>query len=188
MEKIVIDCGHGGGDSGAFNKKLNVMEKHINLEVGKIVYNKLLEYNCKVVMTRNSDVNLSLVERVKRSNNVGASRFISIHCNSFSDEKANGFEVWVYDNKNNLNLGQDILNSLNDNIDLRNRGIKESKEYYVTKYTKCKACIVEIGFMSNTEECKYMLNNIDKCANAITQGIVKNLKLNKKNDCECKCH
>jgi N-acetylmuramoyl-L-alanine amidase len=191
MKTIVLDLGHGGGDPGAVNKQLNVNEKDINLRVGIMVKEILTRrYECKVVMTREKDESLTLTERILKSNSAMADRFISIHCNSFKNESANGYEVWVHDKNNNLLLGQDILNSISKNIKGVNRGLKESKELYVLRHTKCKSCLIEIGFISNENECNQILDNITTYANAIANGIATNLKLSPKSmrSCVCECH
>ena len=104
---IVIDPGHGGKDPGAsktFNisgKKINCVEKDVNLRVGLLVYDRLKRAypGKKVVMTRSTDKFLSLEQRTDIANsvNVGkdeATLFISIHQNSSLNKTASGYEVW----------------------------------------------------------------------------------------------
>ena len=104
---ILIDPGHGGKDPGAnqtFNvggKKLSIREKDVTLSVGKILYSRLkAAYPDKqIILTRSTDVFLSLAERTDIANNVKlkeneAILYVSIHVNASLDKKASGYEVW----------------------------------------------------------------------------------------------
>ncbi len=78
---IVIDPGHGGVDSGAIDNGL--VEKNIVFDFAKLLAAKLkASGHYKVIMTRNSDVFLSLAERVRIAQDSGAALFISIHADS----------------------------------------------------------------------------------------------------------
>ena len=181
MKTIILDSGHGGRDCGAVNSNLNVYEKSLNTLITDVVYNYLSNYECKIIKTKLSDTYLSLSERVNVANKNNADRFISIHCNSSTNKLAKGVECWVYNNDTNEKLGEDILHYISENR--TNRGIKESKDFTVLKKTNCKSVIVECGFISNIEECKYIFNNINLIGEQISKGIVKNLKLKKKSKC-----
>ncbi|MCH5150628.1 MAG: N-acetylmuramoyl-L-alanine amidase, partial [Spirochaetales bacterium] len=98
INAIVIDAGHGGKDAGAFRGTL--LEKNITLKVAKKI-NELLKKKFpdkKIILTRDSDVFLSLDKRSEIANNVsvkyGASIFVSIHVNASKSPKAYGFETW----------------------------------------------------------------------------------------------
>jgi N-acetylmuramoyl-L-alanine amidase len=81
---IVIDPGHGGIDSGAIVNGL--VEKDIVFDFAKLLYAKLeASGHYKVVMTRDSDVFLSLGDRVQIAQNSGAALFISIHADTIYD-------------------------------------------------------------------------------------------------------
>jgi N-acetylmuramoyl-L-alanine amidase len=104
---ILIDAGHGGKDPGAVGthtingKKVTLQEKDIALEVSKLLEAKLKAAypNKKIMLTRTSDVYLSLEQRVEIANSVPlapreAVLNISIHVNASLDKRASGFEVW----------------------------------------------------------------------------------------------
>ncbi|MCR5724769.1 MAG: N-acetylmuramoyl-L-alanine amidase [Treponema sp.] len=104
---ILIDPGHGGKDPGAMDthtikgKKVTVKEKDVNLAVGKMLYARLkTAYPDKqILMTRSTDVFISLAQRTEIANSVKlkddeAILYISIHVNASLDKKANGYEVW----------------------------------------------------------------------------------------------
>lgn len=104
---VLIDPGHGGKDPGALQtftidgKKVTLCEKDLTLAVGKMLYEKMKRaYSDKqIILTRNSDVFLTLAERTDIANKVSlkdneAIIYISIHINASLDKKANGYEVW----------------------------------------------------------------------------------------------
>ncbi len=79
---VVIDAGHGGGDTGAVG--IITREKDINLAVATKL-GKLIEDNfkdVKVVYTRRNDTFVTLQGRADIANKAGGDLFISIHINS----------------------------------------------------------------------------------------------------------
>lgn len=177
--KIVIDIGHGGKDSGATYE--GIKEKDVVLEVGKEIKKLLSSYNCDVILTRENDSYITLNDRVILSNNYKSDVFVSLHCNSFIEASACGVETYCYNIKTNNNLANTIHQSIlkNKNLYQKNRGVKENS-FYVLKNTNCKACLVEMGFLSNAKDREKLLNYKKEFAEAITEGIVNYLSLNKK--------
>lgn len=91
---VIIDAGHGGSDSGAVGHL--GLEKTYALKVARLVRDMLQKKGYRVVMTRDSDVFISLPNRVRIANkykNMGAI-FISIHFNS-ANARANGIETFT---------------------------------------------------------------------------------------------
>ena len=83
---IVLDPGHGGLDTGTemkYDGKL-VCEAAINLSIAEACRDYLLENyeNVQVYLTRETDVKVSLEERVAFAEEVGADYMLSIHINS----------------------------------------------------------------------------------------------------------
>lgn len=174
MKVICIDNGHGGSDSGAIGVN-GLKEKDYNLLIGEKVINYLKNYDVKVVPTRQSDEYISLEKRVDISNKNNCDLFISIHCNAHTNENANGFETYSYNGNSDLQkiIHKNILNRIPS---LKDRGIKKAS-YYVLKYTKAKAILIECGFITNNSDCKILLNNIDSFALSICQSVVTFLGL-----------
>ena len=63
--RLCIDPGHGGGDPGAVNKELDILEKRINLAVGLLMRGYLYtkDYLIDGYMTRHKDEFISLQDR-----------------------------------------------------------------------------------------------------------------------------
>ncbi len=94
IEAICIDAGHGGADLGAVGAT-GVSEKDITLKVSRrlksIVEEKL---GLRVIVTRDSDKEVSLNRRAAIANNQKAQLFISIHVNSSFRTSVRGPETF----------------------------------------------------------------------------------------------
>jgi N-acetylmuramoyl-L-alanine amidase len=102
VRRIVIDPGHGGRDYGAPGYLRGVHEKDVVLKLARRLAKKIRkELGCEVIMTRNSDRNLTLEERTAIANTKNADLFISIHTNAVRDRRAYGIETFF------LNLATD---------------------------------------------------------------------------------
>lgn len=102
VKKITIDMGHGGQDYGAPGYVKGIHEKHIVLQLGKKLAEKIRkELNCEVVMTRSSDKYLTLEERTAIANTKNSDLFISLHTNAARNKHAYGIETYF------LNLATD---------------------------------------------------------------------------------
>ncbi len=102
VRRIVIDPGHGGRDYGAPGYLKGVHEKKVSLKLARRLAKKIREeLGCEVIMTRNSDRNLTLEERTAIANTKNADLFISIHTNAARDRRAYGIETFF------LNLATD---------------------------------------------------------------------------------
>ena len=76
VRTVVIDPGHGGKDPGAIGKD-GTKEKEITLDVAKRLKHLLEKQSPFTIhLTRETDKTVSLSERVKFTNKVGADLFI----------------------------------------------------------------------------------------------------------------
>jgi len=94
IERIVIDPGHGGWDSGAVGPE-GVREKAVTLSVA-LKLAKLLdqESSARVYLTRQDDFYVPLRERTLIANRHRADLFLSLHCNSVDNRSSHGTEVY----------------------------------------------------------------------------------------------
>jgi len=97
---ILIDAGHGGKDVGA-KGTYGLQEKDVNLDVSlrlRDALKKKLAGNSgvKIVMSRETDVFLSLEERVQAAKSLKADLFFCVHTNSsrYNRFDADGFETY----------------------------------------------------------------------------------------------
>lgn len=77
---IVIDPGHGGRQKGACAGGL--MEKTLNVQLAKALAAALTKQGARAVLSRDSDLDMGLVNRARVATDQGADFFISLHCNS----------------------------------------------------------------------------------------------------------
>jgi len=80
---VVLDPGHGGAfpHDGAHGRR-GLVEKDVALAVAVSTKEALEENGVTVVLTRESDADVSLSRRAQIANEAGADLFLSIHCNS----------------------------------------------------------------------------------------------------------
>lgn len=176
---VVIDPGHGGYDPGAQGNGL--VEKVWNLEVAKIVKEKLEEVGLTVILTRTNDTYLSLARRAEIANQNGADLFLSIHFNAFNGS-ANGWEDFIY-NGQIQDTTQDFQNAVHsailpllDQYGLGNRG-KKRANFGVLRMTNMPAVLIEAGFADNASDAKVLASAQYKedLATALTNGVQAHL-------------
>jgi N-acetylmuramoyl-L-alanine amidase len=99
---VLVDPGHGGNEYGAQStsvKAKQILEKDLALQIAQKITNKL-KGKVDAYLTRSLDRTISLQERAKLVEKLGAELFISVHINSSEDVHSNGFETYYLDNKN----------------------------------------------------------------------------------------
>jgi len=93
--RIVIDAGHGGKDPGAVGKS-GLKEKDVTLKLARMLKERLsARLGSKIILTRDRDVYLPLVERTGIANSLDADIFISIHVNASPKRSASGVETYI---------------------------------------------------------------------------------------------
>ncbi|MCJ7524914.1 MAG: N-acetylmuramoyl-L-alanine amidase [Candidatus Aminicenantes bacterium] len=95
VHRIVIDPGHGGKDPGTINRRLDLQEKNITLDIGKrlnAILNEHAEF--EIILTRCRDEYVPLEERAAIANSNQGDIFVSIHTNSAPRQTARGVESY----------------------------------------------------------------------------------------------
>jgi N-acetylmuramoyl-L-alanine amidase len=166
---IVLDPGHGGYDSGT--RGVTYLEKTLTLRTALELKPLLEKAGAKVILTRSSDIYLSLTQRVNISNNNKAHAFISLHYNSYSSTSS-GVMTFYYNSSKDASLSGSIQNSLAASTQLRNMGSKYGN-YHVLRDNKQPAALVELGFLSNPTEEKLVATSTyqQKAAKGIYNGL-----------------
>lgn len=182
---VCIDPGHGAYDEGGRSDN-GVKEKDVDLKVGLKVGQTLEENNIKVVYTRKDDKTAlgnnqkeDLKKRVQISKDGKANLFVSIHCNQYDDDDSvKGIELWCNEpNTKDETLAKTIEGELSKLKYTKARGIRYKKDtsLYVLSKNNAISTLVEIGYLSNSSDCKFISSEEGqtKCADAIAKAILE---------------
>ena len=177
---IVIDPGHGGINSGAHSVLDGRLEKEFTFDWARRLALLLEEEGWRVFLTRTSDVDVPLIDRVTFAEAHHADLFISLHFNSLApDKRPAGLEtycltptgmpstlirnypdIWSenfpnndYDTQN-LELAVRLHTALLHATGLEDRGVNRARFIGVLHRQQCPAVLIEAGFLSNPSDAK----------------------------------
>ena len=180
QKRIIIDVGHGGKDAGAIGIN-KIQEKDIVMDIAIAILklNKELEKPLDVYLTRYKDTLISLSDRTKLAQLLKADLFVSLHCNHSDNPNARGVEVYVTNAESKYSddstwFAFQVQAVLNKELGYESRGVKFAN-FQVLRETVdvCTSALIELGFLSNKDEGKYISNsnNIQLIATAILLSI-----------------
>ncbi len=164
-QTIVIDAGHGGEDGGAVSCT-GVPESGINLEIALRLRDlcNLLGYNTCMIRTEDISVYTEgntlaakkasdLRQRVRIVNSTNRGVLISIHQNTFSDNRYDGAQVFYAPTEGSKELADllqsNLIMSLNQNS---HRNSKPTNNVFLMQHIERTGVLIECGFLSNPEE------------------------------------
>ena len=195
FKTVVLDPGHGGVEKGATN--IHGMEKDFALDVALQLKPLLEAKGLRVVMTRDSDIQVPLHDRARMANGTKDCIFVSIHFNATSNPLAAGFEIYSLTprgapstNDNHLaatfanmqagspvdaqsvGLSMAVYHSMLGHVPQFDRGIKRAR-FAVLRLTQVPAILVEGGFVSERDEARLIANKEwrGKLAQSLAVGI-----------------
>lgn len=200
--KIAIDAGHqkyansatepvGPGASvkkakvagGAIGTVTKTPEYKLNLQVAKKLQKVLEARGYQVYMIRTTnDVNISNKQRAVRANKSGADIYLRIHADSSASSSVRGASM-LYPSKQNpyvknlsaasKKLSNCILKSYCKKTGIKSRGLITRDDLTGTNWSKIPVTLIEMGFLSNAAEDRFMNNasNQTKMAKGIADGI-----------------
>jgi N-acetylmuramoyl-L-alanine amidase len=174
---VVVDAGHGGHDPGTISST-GLHEKNVNLAVALKVAGLLQQRGVGVIMTRQDDRFIELDERADVANRRNADLFVSIHSDSNPDRGRQGFTVFVAKAaSSDARRTADRIHQALAAAGIESHGIREA-EYKVLVNTSGPAVLVEIGYLSNTQDCARLRDGSyqNRLAQAIANGILASLR------------
>lgn len=192
---IVIDPGHGGMDGGAESSS-GICEKDINLAIAMHIKKLAEKDGFKVIMTRDDDRLLGdtesgsirsrktadLTERKRIIDESGAKLAVSIHLNSFKqDRSVHGAQVFYPAGSEEEEvissskiLAESVYEKLSSGIDDgTERPVLAKGDVRILKNVSVPTIIVECGFLSNNDEAKLLESPEyqEKLAQFIYEGV-----------------
>lgn len=203
---VVVDCGHGGSDSGA--SVGSFLEKDLTFQVGMQVATLLKKRGIQVFLTRTRDEFVPLDERTRLANLSDADLFLSIHGNFAHNTQAAGLETYCLAShlfnplfstldgdknaivadycaqniqRSNL-LAQSLHQQVIDVARTKNEKIAQRKiGHAVTQVllgAQMPAALIELGFMSNEYEAALLQDSTyqSRLAQGICNGVMAYLK------------
>jgi N-acetylmuramoyl-L-alanine amidase len=177
--KICIDPGHGGSDPGAVSY---CTEKVHNLDCG-LKFRDWLNldtsdgaggYAWSVIMTRSTDIYVSLSGRCSIANNAGANRFVAIHANAGGGYGSETF-CYTYGSSTSFAMRNLLQNELLAHGGRYNRGNKVAN-FYVTKYTNMPSALTENAFVDNSGDAACL--NSSSWRNEVAKGFLHAIQRN----------
>lgn len=170
-KKIFVDAGHGGKDPGALGGEYK--ESDIALQIALKI--KSDDPNFEFKYSRTSDTYPTIGERCRMANAEKADVFVSIHLNAAANFTAQGIETLCYSaSGKSYELAKTVQEELVKVTGAINRGVKIRPDLGVLRGTNMPAILVEVGFISNTEERKKLIN--ERYQDKIAATIVEKLK------------
>lgn len=187
---IALDAGHGGIDPGKVGNT-GVTEEELNLKIA-LKLRKIIEQNGGIVVLTREDENGLYTEKSttvkekktedlkKRRSLVDESEpdiFISIHLNSFPEEKYYGAQAFFKkDCVASEKLANDIQEEIRNIVDKDNKRVPQPRDsIFLIREVEKPAVLIEGGFLSNRNEERLLKSekHQEKIAWAIYVGINK---------------
>lgn len=167
---VCIGPGHGGSDTGA--KDNGVKEKDVNLDIALRARALLDAKGYRVIMTRDTDTNVSLAMRCAIANGARAAVFVSIHNNARPPDVA-GTTTYCYRySPKGRRLATYIQWQVVSHIKRPDRGVRGAG-LYVLKYARMPAALLECVFLTDAREAMLVGNPAfrQKIAEGVAAGV-----------------
>jgi N-acetylmuramoyl-L-alanine amidase len=164
---VILDAGHGGPDGGS-SAADGTRESDLNLEIALRLEDFLALLGQPTQMVRTTDTDLSdsdaktiaqkkvsdIRNRVSLANAATDGLLVSIHQNTYSEEKYSGAQVFYSPTGDSQALADLLQNALQIYVDPENhRKAKEiSQNVYLMRHITIPGILVECGFLSNQAE------------------------------------
>lgn len=173
--RVFLNPGHHPGiDPGAVNRDYGVTEADIARDIGNLTAGYLQAAGCEVKTVQSNNLcgeDAAYTNVCLSANTWPADIFISLHCNAAAPA-AQGTEVLVYNKWSPADtLAGCILRQITGSLGTVDRGVKARPGLIVLNSTHMPAVLVEMGFISNGNDCEMLIKQQDELARAIARGI-----------------
>lgn len=174
---IGLDAGHGGKYPGAIGAS-GLKESFVNLDIVQRIKQILEKKGAKIILSRDSDVDITMAQRKKIFIDNNVDLMMSIHNNAGgSPIKEMGTSTY-YKSITNRDLAQCVLNRMLD-LDVRNFGLTGNFNFSLNAPTEYPNLLLEALFMSSLSEEEKLAdpNFRQRIAEQTVKGIEDYLKL-----------
>ncbi|BDI32665.1 hypothetical protein CCAX7_47160 [Capsulimonas corticalis] len=155
---IMVDPGHGGGDSGAVGIG-GAREKDLTLTIGKQLRDLLASNGATVYMTREDDTKPSVAARPQMAIAAHADYFISIHCDDSGARNSHSGTTVYYHAQNAVcrRFAIDVVNRIAAVSGIPPNGVKSDTIRFQTGFgvlrgSTMPAILVECGYMNSESD------------------------------------
>jgi N-acetylmuramoyl-L-alanine amidase len=146
---VCIDPGHGGSQIGAISPK-GIFEKDLNLSLAIKLAAELNHQGVKTILTRDHDMEKSLSERVKISQENKCTLFISLHHNALPDSrdpnKESGFSCHYF-HEHSFRLANFLSNKLKTSSPQNFAGIYKQNLHVLRENPDTISVLIELGYL-----------------------------------------
>jgi N-acetylmuramoyl-L-alanine amidase len=195
--EVIVDPAHGGSDPGVTLSR-SVNEKEVTLAIAKIIKQNLDKTeNIRVILTRSTDTDLSIVDRKKIVDKAKTALFLSIHINAGFGKKSAGYEIYYSSPRKGVSSDKgessetvdDMIESrfINDSIffaQLTQRNIEKvfpregrgirSAPVFILDGLSVPAVEIELGFATNIKTKKKL--DDEEIQKSIADALSKSIK------------
>lgn len=147
---IGLDAGHGGKYPGAIGHT-GLKESFVNLDIVQRIKQILEKKGAKVILSRDSDVDISMSDRKKIFIDNNVNLMMSVHNNAGGSPFNKMGTSTYYKSIANRELAQCVLNRML-NLDLRNFGLTGNFNFSLNAPTEYPNLLLEALFMSSLPE------------------------------------
>ncbi len=175
--KILLDPGHGGPEDLGSRGPTGYPEKTVALVITKLVRDRLQQRGATVYLTRETDVDVPLQDRVALIDKVQPTLALSLHYNALPDDgdaiKTKGVSAFWY-NTQAHSLAVFLHNYLTKTLKRSSYGVFWDN-LALTRPTTAPSVLLELGFMINPDEFEWITNPKEqqRLATAIADGITR---------------
>ena len=120
------------------------------------------------------DADISIQDRAKESNAMGAVFHLALHSNAGGEGKARGPVAYYYSDRGKA-LGEKLVSGIlalgcGNN---RAENVKQNKSLYELKRTKAPACLLEVDFHDSASGVEFLTRRRSEIAEAIAKAIIE---------------
>lgn len=161
-----------------------LLEKDIVLALAQLVAELLQSRGIQVVLTRSTDQEVTLSDRLQMAAQARADLLVSLHAGAADQPEVNGIQtLHPTDSIESARLAQAIHRTLLRTLEVKDQGV-QSMTAYPLAYPAFPAIQVEVGYVTGRSDALNLINPSyqTRLAQAITDGILKYVQYLCRND------